>query len=269
MRSSRAAVALLVAAAGAAHAQPSPPSDKQRHEAGELVKKAIANSQAGEHDSAIELYLQAYAMIPTPILLSNIGSEYQSENKPTEALKYFCRYLEAEPSGTNVTYATAQAKAIQSQLGNPGLDDKDVCKVKPKPQTESNGSDEGPEGPPPPPPPPRHHHRAVEIAALSASGAGVAAFGVGVYFGLRAKAISDDISSHPKGVAWRSDIVSYEQEGKDDNVRGIAFMIGGGLVAAAGVTTYILYHQRQHEPDVILQPTVTQKTVSLSVSGGF
>src|SRR5438046_1340993 len=62
MGKSRLAAALLVASAGMAAAQPAPPSDKQKQQAGELVKKAIARSQAGDHETAIELYLQSYAM---------------------------------------------------------------------------------------------------------------------------------------------------------------------------------------------------------------
>ena len=57
---------------------------------------AIAKSQANEHQGAIDLYLQAYAIVPLPVLLSNIGAEYQLITKPVEALKYFCKYLEAD-----------------------------------------------------------------------------------------------------------------------------------------------------------------------------
>jgi tetratricopeptide (TPR) repeat protein len=258
-----------VAATGAAAAQPSPVSEKQRQQAGELVKKAIANSQAGDHDSAIDLYLQAYAMIPTPILLSNIGSEYQSENKPTDALKYFCRYLEADPEGANVGYATAQAKAVQSQLGNPGLEDKDVCKPRPAtPPPPPDGSQDDDHHSHPPPPPPPHPGRTLQLAGLATSTAGVIAFGFGVYFGLRAKEISDDISSHPSGQPWRQDIVAYEQEGQDDNTRGIALLVAGGVVAATGVTLYMLGRNR-HLPDVVVRPTASHTAVGVSVSGGF
>ena len=50
--------------AGAAGAQPTSPRPTQKQQAGDLVKKAIAKSQAGDHALAIELYQQAYNIIP-------------------------------------------------------------------------------------------------------------------------------------------------------------------------------------------------------------
>src|SRR5690606_28536963 len=88
---------LLVASP--ALAQPAPePTAAEKAKAGDLVKKAIAKSQSGDHAAAIELYLESYKVIPTPLLLSNIGTEYQSAQKPIEALKYFCMYLKEDPT---------------------------------------------------------------------------------------------------------------------------------------------------------------------------
>src|SRR5690606_31051041 len=57
------------------------PSAKDKQEASDLVKRAIAKSQSGDHETAVQLYLDAYKIIPQPLLLSNIGSEYQQMNK--------------------------------------------------------------------------------------------------------------------------------------------------------------------------------------------
>src|SRR5689334_7238574 len=103
------------------------PSKKNEAQAQELVKKAIKASQAGDHLGAIDLYLEAYKLASVPVLLSNIGREYQQADKPIEALKFFCKYLDAEPTGTSAGYATAQAKVIQIQLGNRDVDDSTVC----------------------------------------------------------------------------------------------------------------------------------------------
>lgn len=269
---------MLVVATGAAAAQPTAPSDKQKQQAGELVKKAITKSQAGDHDAAIELYLQSYALIPTPILLSNIGSEYQAASKPVDALRYFCKYLDADPTGANVSYATAQAKTLQIQLGNE-FDDKNVCKPK--------------EAPPPPQPTPpadsgagsgsaapvvgagesqtgEHPTKTLEYAGLGVGAAGVIAFGVGVYFGLQAKSISDDISNHPMGTPWRNDIQAYEQQGKDDETRGIILMIGGGAAAVTGTVMFVLgrSHGSSNE-HVTLRPIATPTTAGLALGGRF
>jgi tetratricopeptide (TPR) repeat protein len=102
-------------------------SDKDKQVASELVKKAIARSQAGDHSAAIDIYLQAYTIVPNSLLLSNIGSEYQQSGKQKEALRYFCMYLEKEPNGTNAVYATTQARSLQALLGNKHVEDDDVC----------------------------------------------------------------------------------------------------------------------------------------------
>jgi tetratricopeptide (TPR) repeat protein len=102
MGSSRAAVWALAASltqASLAAAQPKPLPQVQLKAAGDLVKKAIARSQAGDHVQAIELYQQAFLLIPQPILLSNIGAEYQLAQQPADAVVYFCKYLAAEPEG--------------------------------------------------------------------------------------------------------------------------------------------------------------------------
>src|SRR5215475_13476254 len=121
----RTAALLALCVAGAAAADPRPPTERDRQIASELVKKAIARSQAGEHAAAIDIYLQAYTIVPNSILLSNIGTEFQQSGKPAEALRYFCMYLNKDPEGTNAPYATAQAKRMQIELGNRSVDDRD------------------------------------------------------------------------------------------------------------------------------------------------
>src|SRR3954454_20005455 len=130
MRGSRIAmlVAVLTAAAAApALADSKPPSERDRQLASDLVKKAIARSQAGDHSAAIKIYLQAYTLVPNSLLLSNIGAEVQQDGLDKEALDYFCKYLEQDPAGTNAPYVRSQAKVLQRQLGRKRSDGGDVC----------------------------------------------------------------------------------------------------------------------------------------------
>src|SRR5258706_16365754 len=91
---------LLMSSLAVAGNDPKPkPTQQQLQQAGDLVKKAIAKSQAGDHVLAIELYQQAYNIIPQPILLSNIGPEYQQAQQPVEAIKYICKDIESDPTG--------------------------------------------------------------------------------------------------------------------------------------------------------------------------
>jgi tetratricopeptide (TPR) repeat protein len=103
------------------------PSERDRQLASDLVKKAIARSSSGDHAGAIDLYNKAYTLVPNSLLLSNIGAEFQQDGMFREALDYFCKYLQEDPSGTNAPYARAQAKLLQRQLGHKKMTDRDAC----------------------------------------------------------------------------------------------------------------------------------------------
>jgi tetratricopeptide (TPR) repeat protein len=272
------ALALLVVA-GTAAAQPQP-TPAQKQQASNLVKQAIAKSQAGDHATAIELYLQAYMLIPQPLLLSNIGSEYQQEpGKQVEALKYFCKYLEADPTGSNAGYATAQAKALQIQLGNK-VDDKDVCKPQaapPPPPPPDTGSDAGSQvtgtsdlTQPPPPPKPEGGGKTLEYVGLGVAGAGALGLGAGVYFGVKAKDISDQISNHKTTEPWPANIKQLEADGQSDENKQIAFLIGGGVALAAGTVIYFVGKSHASASEhVSLVPVVTPTSAGFALGGSY
>jgi hypothetical protein len=281
----RAAV-VLVALGQTALAQPGP-NERQRTQAGDLVKKAIAKSQGGDHATAIELYLQAYQIAPLPILLSNIATEFQQEGKPVDALKYFCWYLKDDPTGANVNYATTNVKALQIQLGRE-IDEKDVCHpvehktVEPTPTPAPPTPKPAPEPPipapmpPGPPPEPADARSTLQISGMAVGGAGIVAFGVGVYFGVAGYQLSNKISGHcpstPCTNAWESNIRDEENEGNSDNTKQIAFMVAGGIATAAGVALYVVgRHKREESPQqpVMLVPTGSPTSVGLALTGGF
>lgn len=271
----------LVLVTSTAAAQPTP-APAQKQQASILVKQAIAKSQAGDHEAAIDLYNQAYMLVPMPLLLSNIGSEYQQENKTVEALKYFCKYLEADPTGSNVSYATAQAKTLQFQLGNK-VDDKDVCKPTlasppPPPDTgigsAATGSDTQVTGTgdltQPLPAAPEHHGKGLEYAGLGIGAAGAIGLGVGVYFGFQAKSASDTITNHKIGDPWPSDIMKIEKDGQADEDKQVTFMIAGGAVLAAGAVIYVIGHVRASTSErVSVAPVVTPGSVGLGIAGSY
>ena len=259
MGSSRATAAALITAlvcapAAPVVAQPAPappppaPNSAQMTQAKDLVNKAIAKSQAGDHNAAIELYMQAYNIAPLPILLSNLGSEYQQAQKPVEALKNFCKYLEAEPTGPNASYATSQAKVIQAQLHNT-VDDNNVCKpLAPEPPVGlGSGSADAGAGSGsaagqmrPPPPPPGDPGRTLRLAAYGTGAAGVVLAAVGLVYGAKAQSISNDITNHPMGTPWPDNIKDREAEGQSDENKQIGLLVVGGAAIVAGGVLYVL-----------------------------
>jgi tetratricopeptide (TPR) repeat protein len=74
------AAALALCAPAIAGAQPGAgaqaPADADKRILEQLVDRGIAAQNAKDYDRAIELYEQAFAMVPHPILLFNIGQAH-------------------------------------------------------------------------------------------------------------------------------------------------------------------------------------------------
>jgi len=258
-----------------------PKSDKAQ--AQELVKKAIAKSQASDHLAAIELYLDAYKLVPLAQLLSNIGTEYQAAGKPVEALKYFCKYLDAEPSGSLASYATAQAKVLHDQLGTKPVADKDVCKpAKPEPDPDDAATPKPAVKLAPVTGPGDDHKDApsaggstIKWVGIGGIVAGAAVLGGGIYFGFRAKHYSDEITNHDPTKPWPDTIKQDEADGKSAQTKQIAFLIAGGAIAATGVVLTVVGRsskpEEQHAGTTTTRvvPVVSPDSVGLVVSGGF
>jgi tetratricopeptide (TPR) repeat protein len=261
----------LLLVAGPAIGEPKPASEKDKQLAGELVKKAIARSQAGDHSAAIDIYLQAYTIVPNSILLSNIGAEFQQSGKQREALRYFCMYLEKDPTGTNAPYATSQARALQNLLGNKHLDDEELCATV-EPELK-------PSRPPRPPRPPRPEppideprgDTSLKYGGIVMGVAGVAALSVSAFAGYKGKTISDQINTHPTNQPWPDNIKELQKSGESYNTLAIATVIGGGALVATGAILFVL-----SRPSASPEPThdksivrVTPTTNGFAVFGTF
>ncbi len=284
-------------------AQPAPPTTSQKTQVSELVKKAIAKSQAGDHTSAIDLYQEAFIVVPVPVLLSNIATEYQAAGKQVEALDYFCKYLAADPAGNNVTYALAKAKSLAIELRHTNdVDDKNVCKpAEPEKPTTTNpgtttetgaGSGSGSGDTTTGTDAIKHEHpTAVEPSGdtggtLRISGAAVAGVGlivaaVGGYYIYKSKQLNDDESNHCPPApatcpAWPSTLDGVKlgdlaTTGDMYNSRAYEFSIAGGaVVVLGGVLLYLGYNRKGSSAEhATIQPIVTTSSAGLALSGGF
>jgi hypothetical protein len=278
-RALAAALASLLIAAPVM-AQPKSPNRPPQDVANDLVKQAITKSQGGDHIGAIDLYLSAYSLIPQHTLLSNVGNEYQQAGKPVEALKYFCMYLEKDPTGTNATYATSKARAIQIDLGNKNVDDESVCEP---PSSEPPP----PEDPPPAggvtgtsgldkPPPAEQKDTGgspggtLKIMGVAAGVIGLAGVGGGMYFGLKAREKSDFISNHNPAEPWPNDIGEIEADGKKLEQRQILLTIAGGALTVTGVALFIVGATRTRPTEKLsVRPTATSSSIGIAIGRGF
>lgn len=280
MTGSRTAAVLLASLmlAAPALADPKPPTEKDKQLANDLVKKAIVKSQAGDHNAAIELYLQAFTIVPNSILLSNVGAEYQQSDRPQQALRYFCMYLEKDPNGTNAPYAAAQARSLQVELGNTDVDERNVCakpKVRPRPRPEPKEVKDPPPRDPEPRPrdpdpvvrdvrkpedKPEEKINTLKYAGIGAGIGGLIALGVGAYAGARASSISNELTTHDRTKPWPNDVQELQKNGQSyENVQ-IGALIAGGVMLTAGVVLYVVSRsdaQTEHANDktVRLSPT--------------
>ena len=271
-----AAALASVLAAAPAMAQPRGANRPPQDVANDLVKQAISKSQQGDHLAAIDLYLAAYSLIPQHPLLSNVGAEYEKAGKPVEALKYFCMYLDKDPTGTNATYATSKAKALQIELGNKDVDEKSVCKPpQPAPPPPPPDTTTGTKGLDKPPPPERKDGGGsaggtLKIAGVAAGVIGLVGVGIGTYYGKKALDRSDFISNHDPKEPWPDRIRDLEAEGETWEDRQIQLTIAGGVVMAAGVVMFIIGATRTSSTERLsVRPTATPDSVGLAFGRGF
>lgn len=232
------------------------PTDKQKAQAADLVKKAIAKSQGNDHQAAIDLYKQAYDLNPAPPygppLLANEGNEYLALDKPVEALKAFCAYLDADPNGPMADFARAQAKVTRDKLGDHDVALADVC----KPKVEAPPPPPVQQPLPPAPPPASHGMSGLQMSGIAVGAAGVVMFAIGGYFGKLARDDSNKLTNHDKTMPWPDDILAIESEGQGYENKQIALMVIGGAAIVGGVAMYVLgRHSERSSTEVSIVPT--------------
>jgi len=95
----------------------------------------------------------------------------------------------------------------------------------------------------------------MRYVGIGVAAAGVGMFGFGVYEGLQAKSISDEITDHPTDVPWDANIKAREQEGKDAEKKQIIFMAAGGGAIAVGAVMFFVFAPKSATDHVAVVPT--------------
>ena len=76
----------------------------------DLLARAAAKSNAGDHAAAIALYEQAYVAQPDVSLLPIIGAEYRRAGAPLEAMSHFCDYVTSQPKGPHAPQPASSSR---------------------------------------------------------------------------------------------------------------------------------------------------------------
>jgi tetratricopeptide (TPR) repeat protein len=224
---------------------PSPALAQRKHTetpeertAREYYDKGLRHYDLGEFDDAITEFKQAYAIVPTPSLLFNIAQAYRLKKDYDQSLYFYQTYLRLAPSAPNRKDVEARIEEIQRLKAEQEQLPKQPPHEAIKPEENAT--------PPTSPPKPSDHGpvrsgRTLKIAGLSTAAAGVAALGAGIYFGLKARSSSNDLTTlEAQHGAWSSHYLQVLDDGQTAATRAnILYAVGGAVVATGGVLYYL------------------------------
>lgn len=212
-------------------------ADSPLEEAKALNRQATVEYDVGKFQEALDLYSKAYERYPMPALLFNIGQCHKLLKNYEREIFFFRGYLRAQPAAANRAAVETLIAEAQRQL-----DDQRAQEAAAKAAEERRASEiaKAPasasgEAPPSPPSP------ALRLAGVGTAGAGLVVIGLGVYFGLHAATLSNEISnvssSHGTWVApYPSD---YGSGTSSATVANVLYVTGGVLLATGAVLTYL------------------------------
>jgi tetratricopeptide (TPR) repeat protein len=243
------ALALVAIAAQLVHADPDKVNDAKAH-----FKQAKAYQEAGAFARAVDEYKAAYELDPRPELLFNIAQAYRLAGDKKQALDNYKRYLLAQPDGKGADEARVLVAELERQI------DEDATRVAP------NLVPPVPVPPVPVPthvdtPPAQESRSTLKIAGIASAGVGLVAVGVGVKFGLDARAASNAITTH-SGPWTLAEMTRFEDGQRASRNMVISYVAGGALVAAGGVMYWLGTHSQA-------VPVVTAQSAGVAVTGRF
>jgi tetratricopeptide (TPR) repeat protein len=253
-----------------------PPTAEQVASAREHYARGKAAQDAGDFDVASEEYLEAYEAFPQPLLLYNVAQVKRLGGSSAEAIKYYEKYLAADPDGpgavnsreivAELREALAQDKPPE-QIKVPKEDEPDSLPIEP-PEPEITiplldpdptvGGKKNSQG--------KSSGKTLKIAGLSTAGFGLVALGAGAVFGLRAASKSDEVSSF-EGV-WSEEQNQLFDDGESaESLMIVSTSIGAAALVTGGLLYYMGLRKETHSEQVHVG--VTGDSVSFFVHGAY
>jgi tetratricopeptide (TPR) repeat protein len=255
----------------------------------EYVDAGLAAQEAGDYDGAIELYQKAYALVPHPILHFNIGQAHRLAGRDEEARASYEAYLDADPKGAKVKEAKSFLKEIEARLTVKRRQDEEAARKAAEEQARRDAEAEAlrkqqeEEAKTRPPPP---DEEIVETpvpedpeggggggggggwkrpTGIVVGSLGVVSLGVGVFFGLKAKSLSDELSE--PGAMFDPAKVSDGEAAE----RNMFITVGAGAaLVTTGIVLFVLGGGGDDkESSVSWTPVVGGDYDGLALSGRF
>lgn len=258
-----------------------------KEQAKQHVADGLAAQKAGRFDDAVAAYQRAYDLVPHPELLFNLGQAYRLKGDRAAAIAHYERYLAIEPKGRLSKEAKAWLKKLSAEQS---AEDKRQAEEARKAE-EARQADEArkaeearvaaeqrkaadeqrraaekaaaderarraaempPEPPDPVDPPTERGGGGLRLLGIAGGATGVLVLGAGIYFGMQAQSISDDLSGHDASMPWTPDELAKQDDGKRAETLQIALTAGGAAFVVAGAALY--YVGRKQGRSVTIAP---------------
>jgi len=270
------ALALAISLPAVAEPVPKKVAPSAMAKARDHFKKGQAFHANGKYDEAIAEYKAAYELALLPDLLFNLAQVQRLKDDKRGALDTYLQYLEEAPNGRGADesrqWVASLSKAIrdeddarrqrQDEEDKKLREERDADRAadeKRRAEMVAGMTDQ-------PPPAPRPAGQTLRIAGLISGGVGVVGLGLGVYFSLHAKSLSDEQKNLSE---WDPNLVS---DGKAANRNAIiSFSVAGAAIAAGGVMYYlgVRKDREQATPSVTVLPAIGPGTTGLVLGGRF
>lgn len=278
-----------------ARAQPAPSERDKRRIARGYVDAGVAAQDSGDYATALDLYAKAYALIPHALLLYNQGQAHRLAGHRDAAKEFYRKFLATQPKGAEAGTArawldtldaedTAAAEAMRvaearrveevrraaeaadaaraAAAEAARVEAERAAAAAMKPATPEPVIASVTPMPTPAAPARRDRGRNVRIAGIAAGSVGIVALGAGVFYGLQARSISDDLSQ--RGAQFEPGLVD-DGERAERNMF-IAYGVGAVLVGG-GATLYLLgRRQADRSTSIALVPTGAGAMVTVAGS---
>ena len=259
-----AAVALASLQPGVAGAQGKPTRAQQ--------KAARAHFKAGEeakaradYPVAAREYLAAYGEFAHPEFLYNAGEMFRLAGDRASALEQLKKYVELDPQGRGADAARTSIAELEAAIAAEQAEAE--RRAREEAARAAAARTPPPEPPPlaPPPEPAPRPGRRLRIAGIATGGAGAAALGASVFFGLRARRLADQAS--------RADAYDPDLDDRGESAER-AMLVTAGIGAAALATGAVLYvlgrrAGADEKPALIIIPSLAPSSITVGASVRF
>ena len=270
------ALAVVLAAAGAREAR------AQDYEAaGRDFAAAQEAFGKGQFGKAAELFEKAYEITKDPVLLYNIGEANEKAGNGKQAVRFYGRYVQEQPSATDRPEVEKRIAQLREKYKLPAdaANPQSPAETAPPPANPPAAQPEKAPTPATTESAPvgildEDHPSRTKVAAWVGVAATVALLTAGAICGLVAQSRSDEISRREIAVnadgtppkfdaATESQFSDLRSEGKAYDAAGIALLTGAGVVAVISGVLFYLDHRNK-----VSAPSAASLTPRIGRSGG-